>query len=509
MLPPADSVNSEGAPAYRFSARNALAQYAATGCFSRTFYATAEEQLAKVVELTGETTPEFIARTALFCRREGRMKDMPALLCAVLSVRGPGLLAEIFDRVINTPRMLRNFVQIMRSGAVGRRSLGSLPKRLVENWLAARDDEILFAASIGTNPSMADIIRMVHPRPATASRNALLAYLIGRPHREADLPEMVRQFERFKRDPAAPMPDVPFQKLAGLPLTREHWRVLALRGTWQMVRMNLNTFARHGVFDSQEAAAAVAARLADKETIDRVRPFPYQLLATWSNLAPGIPAQVRAAVQDAVEMSLGSVPRLPGKIYICVDVSRSMHSPVTGSAGGVSSKMRCIDVAAFFAAAIVRKNPDAEVLAFSEDARRVAIHPRDSVTTNAALLASLPAGGTNCSAALGELNRAQARGDMVIFVSDYESWLDAPASGRPTSGRTEMMAQWARFRSRNADGKLVAIDLQPNCTTQVAERPDVLNIGGFSDAVFDLLALYAEGRLHGDHWIGVIESQRI
>jgi 60 kDa SS-A/Ro ribonucleoprotein len=29
------------------------------------------------------------------------MKDMPALLCAVLSVQSPGLMAEIFDRVID------------------------------------------------------------------------------------------------------------------------------------------------------------------------------------------------------------------------------------------------------------------------------------------------------------------------------------------------------------------------------------------------------------------------
>ena len=66
------------------------------------------------------------------------MKDMPALLCALLSVNGPGLLAEVFDRVIDSPKMLRNFVQIMRSGVVGRKSLGTLPKRLVLAWLEGR-----------------------------------------------------------------------------------------------------------------------------------------------------------------------------------------------------------------------------------------------------------------------------------------------------------------------------------------------------------------------------------
>ena len=59
----------------------------------------------------------------------------------MLSVRSPGLMAEVFDRVIDSPKMLRNFVQIMRSGVVGRKSLGTLPKRLVRRWLEARTDD--------------------------------------------------------------------------------------------------------------------------------------------------------------------------------------------------------------------------------------------------------------------------------------------------------------------------------------------------------------------------------
>ena len=78
--------------------------------------------------------PEFIARVALYARTKGHMKDLPALLTAALSVFSPGLMAEVFDRVIDDGRMLRNFVQIMRSGVVGRKSLGTLPKRLVQAW---------------------------------------------------------------------------------------------------------------------------------------------------------------------------------------------------------------------------------------------------------------------------------------------------------------------------------------------------------------------------------------
>ena len=91
-------------------------------------------------------------------------------------------MAEVFDRVIDSPKMLRNFVQIMRSGVVGRKSLGSLPKRLVQQWLESRSDEQLFIGSVGNDPSLADIVKMVHPKPATPARQALYGYLIGREH---------------------------------------------------------------------------------------------------------------------------------------------------------------------------------------------------------------------------------------------------------------------------------------------------------------------------------------
>src|SRR5260370_22472203 len=131
LIPATDAINEERAPAYALSPKHQLAQYAATGCLNTTFYASADEQLAKVLELCADLDAEFIAKTAVFCRERGFMKDMPALLCAVLSMKDRELLGRVFPRVIDNAKMLRNFVQILRSGAGGPRSLGSAPDRWV------------------------------------------------------------------------------------------------------------------------------------------------------------------------------------------------------------------------------------------------------------------------------------------------------------------------------------------------------------------------------------------
>jgi len=507
LLPKTTAVNEAGGRAYTQGPKHALAQYAATGCLNSTYYAADAEQMDNALALCGKVEARFVAKTAIYARRQGHMKDMPALLASVLASKDGELLERVFPRVIDHPKMLRNFVQMMRSGVTGRKSLGSRPKRLVRQWLAGRSDEQLFIGSVGNSPSLADVVKMVHPKPATGTRAALYAYLLGREVNSQALPQIVRDYERFKADPLAEeVPDVPFQLLTSLPLERCHWVDIARRAPWQMTRMNLNTFARHGVFEVPGLAETVAARLADRELVKKARVFPYQLFMAWRATSDAMPRVVCEALQDAMEIAIDNVPRVDGKVYVLPDVSGSMHSPVTGFREGSTTAVRCIDVAALVAAAMLRKNGRAEVIPFHDKVCGVNLNARDSVMTNADKLANLPSGGTDCSAPLRELNRQKAKGDLVIYVSDNESWLD---SGRyAVWGRTPTatLQEWAQFKKRNPQAKLVCMDIQPYVTTQAKERRDILNVGGFSDRVFQLLADFARGETDAGYWVRQIKS---
>ncbi|MCP4379247.1 MAG: TROVE domain-containing protein [bacterium] len=512
LLPKTNAVNAACGHAYKLDDRHALAQFAATGCLNSTFYASAASQLADVLKLAGRVEPEFVARTALYARKRAYMKDMPALLCAVLSVRSPGLLAEVFDRVIDNPKMLRNFVQIMRSGVVGRKSLGSLPKRLILQWLAARSDRQIFTGSVGASPSLADIVKMVHPKPANASRESLYGYLLGRDYNAEMLPGIVSDYERFKRSDdrnGLAAPDVPFQMLTSLELNKRHWIGIAENASWQMTRMNLNTFLRHGVLDKRKMVRLIAKRLADPELIAKARVLPYQLMTAYMCASTELPSKIRYALQDAMEIALANVPAVDGKVYVFPDVSGSMYSPVTGHRKGSTTAVRCIDVAALVSAAMLRTNRDAEVIPFESNVVKVALNPRDSVMTNAQKLSSLPCGGTNCSAPLRYLNARKAEGDLLIYVSDNESWLDSPHYGHFGGSATATMQEWSVFKRRNPQAKLICIDIQPYDATQVAERDDIINVAGFSDKVFSLIADVATGETKAGYWVRQIEEVKL
>ena len=498
-----DTYNEAGGIAYTLTPKQQLAQLAATGCLNNTYYADAQSQLDQVLKLAESLDAEFIAKTAVYARQKGFMKDMPALLLAVLAQKDVNMLARVFDQVVDNGKMLRNFAQIIRSGAVGRKSFGNRPKKLMQTWLLTATEKQLLNAAVGNSPSLADVVKMVHPKPREAWRAAWFAWLIGKPYDREALPPITRAFEDYKQSRQGTLPDVPFQMLTALELNSGDWAQIARNGSWQQVRQNLNTFLRHEVFAKSKNIKMVAEKLRDETTIARARVLPYQLLTAYQATSEQMPFAIREALQDAMETAVQNVPVIQGKVVVCPDVSGSMHSSVTGYRGSATSKTRCIDIAALVSAAMLRTNPQARVIPFEQITVNVQLNPRDSIMTNAEKLANVGGGGTACSAPLAMLNREKADVDLVVIVSDNESWADDSQGWGAT---TSLMKEWDILKRRCPEAKLVCLDIQPYTKAQARNRHDILNIGGFSDQVFSLIGSFAERGMGTDFWVEEIEK---
>lgn len=515
--PVADTLNKAGGKAYSLSTHIALAKYACSGTFNDCYQANAEEQLDKVLAMCNDSDPEFIAKLAVYARQLGHMKDVPAFLVAYLAKENIELCKRVFDRVIDDPKMLRNFVQVLRSGVVGRKSLGTAPKKLVQGFLNKLTDEQLFKADVGNNPSLPDIIKMMHPKPESKEREALYAYLIGKEPKKADsdkdhLLPLVREFEAYKKGESLEIPNVPFQMLTALPLSKADWSKIAERATFRQTRINLNTFERHGVFENPAMVDLIARRLSDPNEVRKSRTLPYQLFTTFMNV--NVDQKIKNALQSAVEVALENVPSIDGDLYIALDTSGSMREPVTGNRGSVTTKTRYIDVAALFAAGIVRKNKNATILPFDTavNAKAVEINPFDSIMTNAQKLASINGGGTDCSVALAYLNERKAKASGVIYISDNESWryyAGKKYHSRNGGKGTGMMEEWEIFSKRNPGSKLVNIDISPSDTSQISNKPNTLLVGGFSDMVFDIVAGYMRETNNDDYWLNTVNQIKL
>jgi 60 kDa SS-A/Ro ribonucleoprotein len=476
---PISAVNAAGGQCYNLSDEHSLAQYVVTGTFNGAFYSTAEQQLAEVQKLAAKVNPITLAKLAVYGREQGNMKDVPAYLLAVLAARGEiELVKKIFNRVCNNAKMLINFVQIIRSGVTGRKSFGTALKTLIQNWLLEKTPEQLFISSIGHgNPSLKDVVKMVHPKAKNAHQNAMLAYLLDKDYDTALLPEVVNQFETFKKDNTAELPLLPYFVLSNCALSKDNWKTVAGNMPWNTLRMNLNKLAREGVFEDKEIAKKVAEKLASKEEVLRNNAFPYELYNTLLHVE-NVPNNVRNALQDALDFATENTPSFDGKnVVVCIDVSGSMSSPVTGNRPGSTTKVSCANVAVLFGACLARRNDNVTIITFDNVAREVKVNTRDSVAT---IASSIPAngGGTDCNAAMQHILRNNLKADLIVMISDNQSWMSFGRTG------TAMAESFDKIRRNNKNTKLVLLDIQAYANTQVQDSPNVLNIGGFSDEVW-------------------------
>jgi len=518
VVPETTTLNLAGGEAYKHSAKHTLAQIACTGTFGGTFYAGGEDVLSLVEQAIADLAdqPEFIAKVAVYARDAGYMKDMPSYMVAKLADLDKPLFRKAFRKIVTNGNILRKVVTIARSGKLDKvynLSAGTY-RHALQAWFDERSTHSLFKASIGNEPRLKDIIRMAHPKPNTPGKAMLYRYILGMKVEAEELPEPVRSFELYKRAEGnrenLDLPDIDFRFMTSLNLSTADWTQIATNASWQMTRMNLETFKRHGVLDQPNMVKLIADRLRNPEEVKKAMVFPYQLFMTYSKVTEGgtfgqsMPHEITEALQDAADLAIGNVPVFGQSLKVAIDVSGSMSSAsITGNRGSATSKMSALDVAALFGAAMLRGNRYAEIMPFS-DRLYLDFKPnsRDSVMTNADKLRKLPSGGTNCSLVLAELNRRKEMVDAVVYVSDNESWINTGYGRRGTG----MMTEWVELKKRCPKARLVLMDLAASNNSQVTQHADILQVGGFSDMVFSVTDKFLRHGHESDHWVAEIEK---
>jgi 60 kDa SS-A/Ro ribonucleoprotein len=552
-LPVADTRNEAGGVAYKLDDWVALAQMACTSFLAGQYYDGDKDQLDKILVLCDRVPAEWVAKVAVYARRFGFMKDTPSLLLAWLARNAPDLFAKVFPIVANNGRMVRNVVQILRSGQISEQTtLPHCVRKAIADWLNNAKTKTIFEASVGNSPSLADVIKMVHPKPKDYERNALFRYIIGKEPVDIvemgdglvkapyTLPKEVQEYDNWKQymhamktNASMPadyiplaVPDLPFQMLDSLGLGTNEWRQIAMtRDRFLFTLKNLNTFERHGVLKDEAAVQAIANRLMSKDQIEKSMVFPYQILAAYRAIKPPLqdshgrmrnvgvqstkPPMITNALYDALEYSLRNVPEFPGKVAVCVDVSSSMHSPVSGNRKGATSVVRCLDVAALFGAAMFRKNPLARIYPFSNGVINMRLDSRDSVTTLADKLCDYRGGCTDWDAPLRMMITQKWAPDLCVYFSDMQGWVSAPVPfGYYSSCGLASSAQqcWAQIRKLNPKARLVMVNLAAYTSVQVKEDEKAMLVGGFTDEVFKVMNQFHLGELDSERWVGRIDS---
>jgi 60 kDa SS-A/Ro ribonucleoprotein len=144
----------------------------------------------------------WLAKAAVTAAEHGQNKAA-AMMLAVLTSRDVELLARVFHRCMLEVETLRRYVAYLRCN--GRRSFGSRPRKLIQQWLNRQPAWRLRAEAFGEHrPSLADIVRWTHPRPVDQAHSIVYAWMAGRPTSLDELEAI--QNESKDRDDREPIP---------------------------------------------------------------------------------------------------------------------------------------------------------------------------------------------------------------------------------------------------------------------------------------------------------------
>jgi hypothetical protein len=334
-----------------------------------------------------------------------------------------------------------------------------------------------------------DVIEVVNPRYHNRSygtwRDALYRYAIERRHdRGNEVPAelaMIRANAALRAaaaadpsallDPgalaAAGMTWEDALSLAGARLPKgDLWAALIPSMGYQALLRNLRNLDEAGVPD--EVAERVAARLADPEQVARSRMFPMRFLAAFQAAA-----SLRWAypLEQALQASLGNVPRLDGRTLVLVDRSGSMFGRVSKM-----SQLTNADAAAVFGSALALRCAHADLVEFGTSSEAVKFRPGDSVLSVVRRFGSL--GGTNTAAAIRRHFRAGVHTRVVLVTDEQASW----QSGDPL----EVVPRHIPAYTWNLAGYQLGYGPSGLGTRHV--------FGGLTDRAFRLIPLLEAGR---------------
>lgn len=258
----------------------------------------------EIARLVPHIDPIIVANLAIEARTEQKLRHVPLFLARELA-RNPftlegyqengAIVAELLPRIILRPDELTEFLAIYwkdgkRPIAAGvKRGLAAAFQRFNAYQLAKYDRD--------TEIKLRDVLFLVHARPKDSSQAGVWRQLVNK---------------------ELPIPDTWETALSSGADKRKTWERLLVDG-----RLGSLAFLRN--LRNMEAAKVDTEIIRDAfDSLDTEWLLPLNFLAA----AKAAPQWIRS-IEDAMFRSLDQMPKLKGDTILVVDVSGSMHTPVS------------------------------------------------------------------------------------------------------------------------------------------------------------------------------------
>jgi 60 kDa SS-A/Ro ribonucleoprotein len=486
------TVNNEGAKAFRLSPEMELYSAIATTMLGDANYEKADQRMERILALIPAVSPEFVAKLAVYARKQMYLRTAPVVLATELAKisTGNNLVSKTIQSVVQRPDEIMEVLAYYQfaNQRKGTKKLNKMSKQ-VQKGLAEsfnKFDEYQFGKyDRAIDVKLRDALFLVHPKAKDEAQQAVFNKIakqeLAVPYTwETELSALGQQkFETAKAKQAA---------------FTAKWEELIDSGKlgYMATMRNLRNMLEANV--SAAHVKKICAYLANEKAVAGSKQLPFRFLAAYREMkaltANGYTAYVMEALEQAIMYSVVNMKGfdLDTKVVIACDVSGSMQQPVSAK-----SKVLLYDIGLLLGMLLQSKCNNVVSGIFGDRWKTVSL-PKNGVLTNVDAFYKREGEvgyATNGYLVLQDLVSRKYKADKVMMFTDTQMWDSNTAN---TSNQNTLMYQWAQYKMIAPNAKLYLFDLAGYGKTPLrVEQNDVYLVAGWSDKVFDMMEAMENG----------------
>lgn len=457
------TTNKSGHAAYRMPEKLKLVTQVLTSFFNeKKFYGDNSEEMQETIRTVIRKDAEFVAKLAVFARREFNMRTVAHVLVAHLAHEVEG---KPYTRDATKAVCLRgdDATEILACylSEFGKPVPNALKKGLAD--VISGFDEYTLAKykGEGKKVKMRDVLCICRPTPKDEKQSDMWKRLLNG---ELKTPYTWET------------------ELSAKGNTAEVWEQLIESG--KVGYMALLRNLRNILKANPPNVGKVLETIEDPEAVRRSRQLPFRFLSAYKQVYGTADSRVLDALENAAEAACENAPKLKGKTVIAVDVSGSMGDTISEK-----SDVRCCEIAMLLGMMASRMCERYVLYTFDTEIKKVPVSSRSGILEKA--MSTPFGGGTNMSLPFMRMMEEKLDADRVIILSDQECNQGPRASWWRKDEVVQTRADWYRKETGN-DIWVHAIDLQGYGTQQFAGRKTNI-IAGWSEKVLDFIRLAEQG----------------
>ena len=459
------TTNRSGHAAYKMPDKQKLVTQVLTSFFNeKKFYGDNSAEMHDTIKKVIAKDPKFVAKLAVFARREFNMRSVAHVLTAYLAheVAGKPYTREVVKAVSlrgdDVTEIMACYLDLF-----GKPIPNALKKGISDAMQGFDEYTLAKYKGDGKAVKMRDLLCLCRPTPKNDAQSDLWKRLLNN---ELQTPiTWETQLSANGNNTETWEALIESKKVGYMALLRN------LRNIIQADPSNIET---------------VYSYLQNPEAVKRSKQLPFRFLAAYKEIAEIGGSRVLDVLENAIDASIANMPKIPGTTVIAVDTSGSMRRPISEK-----SSIRCYEIAMLLGMIANRICENAHFYTFDTTIQKGNYSSRSGILSVAS--ESCNGGGTNMFLPFQEMLAKKIKADRVIILSDNECnrggtyW-----SGSGFISRTVQSLADTYRKETGRDIWVHAIDLQGYGTQQFHGSKTNI-IAGWSEKVLDFVLLAEKG----------------